>query len=169
MDQRHADHDARNHSHRRHRVAERNRVLPFVRDECGRHSTHRAVATLETKFQQIAERGIDIEHGNEQEARDTNANRVLSPHDNLRQRQLRQNEPRKALQLRDGNPQEERREDDVDQEPGKLAQCIRQLGRHPGPTDIDDQQPQQTAHDCRRKVESLQEGNLNAEDLADDQ
>ena len=169
LDHRHAQHDAEHHARRRHREAERDAVLPVERLEALHHAAHGAVPALEAHFEQVAEGRRHAEARREDEAREPEADDVLSPRDELADAELREGVAEDVADLRRHRAEEERREDHVDEEARHLPRRRRVLGRDAVAEAADEHEPDQAADHGARQVEPLQERDVDADDLADEE
>ena len=127
VDEEHAQDDAEDHAGGGDGVAERQAVCPLVGEEA-LEAANRAVTALEADFQQVAERGRQVEGLREPEARETQSHDILSPRDELCEAKLREGRGGHVLRARLlGLAEEKRRKDHIDEETRQLAYDVGNL------------------------------------------
>ena len=128
VDQSHSHDHARDDAYRRGAEREVRALGPPFVGEDGCQTRRCAVAALEPDRDDRAEHRRYVEDAREHEQSDTDAHSVLSPRHYLPERELRAGDAPDLLERRDGNPQEERCENDVDEKARELAPAGRRVG-----------------------------------------
>ena len=93
----------------------------------------------------------------------------LAPGDDLSHAELRQGKKHEVMHLGNRGAEEDRREDHVDEKARRLLHRRTELSGHGLARRAHHGKSHESADDGRRQIETLQERQIDAQDLADDQ